>query len=394
MKLLKVSFDNVRMFKEGLFEIDFFAADRVFLDEESVWKIKDSLYTNNVIALGGINASGKTVSLLLLQLAIEILNGSPIEEASARKKEISSIFQGSSQMKVMFFFEGSFYILSSMLQEKESDDLDVSCKKELVFVDETIYKIPSSIVNKTLLKEKIDSIINRGVVFISRSEILGKKLAFLADNQSIIPLLGENKHPGLGLYESDYPFVNAANTSDALATLLRAFDPSIEDIEVFDKGRAYRLSFTNSEEPIITNEEGLVEILSSGTLKGLITVQFALAILRVGGYLLLDEIENHLNHQLVKLILDLFVRQDTNPHGATLVFTTHYAEVLDHIHRKDCIYFLPRIAKNETEIVKYSSRVKRIENKKSEVFTSNYIKGTAPSFREMNALKEYVKQNV
>ena len=81
------------------------------------------------------------------------------------------------------------------------------------------------------------------------------------------------------------------------------------------------------------------------------------------------------------------MRKETNPHGATLVFTTHYAEVLDNLHRKDCIYFLPRIAKNETEIVKYSSRVKWIENKKSEVFASNYIKGTALSFRKINALK-------
>lgn len=394
MKLLKVSFDNVRMFKDGLFEMDFFAADRVLSDEEAVWKIKNSLYTNSVIALSGINASGKTVSLLLLQLVIETLNGASIEEAIAREKEIASIFRGSSHMKVMFVFEDAFYVLSSVLQGKESGALDISRKKEFVFTDETIYKIPSSLVNKTLLKESIDSIIDKGTVYITRSNILDRKLAFLSDKQSIMPLLGENNHPGLGLYESDYPFINAAKTSDALGTLLRAFDPSIEEIEIFDNGRAYKLSFSNSEEAIITNEEGLVEILSSGTLRGLVTVQFALAVLRVGGYLLLDEIENHLNHQLVKLILDLFMHQETNPHGATLVFTTHYAEVLDHLHRKDCVYFLPRIAKNETEIVKYSARVKRIENKKSEVFASNYIKGTAPSFREMNALKEYVKQNV
>lgn len=52
------------------------------------------------------------------------------------------------------------------------------------------------------------------------------------------------------------------------------------------------------------------------------------------------------------------------------------------------------IVKNETEIVKYFSRVKRIGNKKSEAFASNYIKRTTPSFREMNALKDHVKRNV
>ena len=62
MQLLKVSFDNVKMFKNGCFELDFFASDRVVSGEESVHEIKKSLYANNVLALSGINASGKTIS--------------------------------------------------------------------------------------------------------------------------------------------------------------------------------------------------------------------------------------------------------------------------------------------------------------------------------------------
>lgn len=62
-----------------------------------------------------------------------------------------------------------------------------------------------------------------------------------------------------------------------------------------------------------------------------------------------------MNHQLVKLILDLFMGQETKPHGATLVFTMHYVEVLDHLHRKDRVYSYLELRKNETEIVEYSS---------------------------------------
>lgn len=40
----------------------------------------------------------------------------------------------------------------------------------------------------------------------------------------------------------------------------------------------------------------------------------------------------------------------------------------------------------------FSSSIEN-RNKKSEVFASNYIKSATPSFREMNALREYVKQN-
>lgn len=53
-------------------------------------------------------------------------------------------------LKVMFFRGLIFYLLSSVLQGKESDDLDVSRKKELIFAGKTIYRIPSSIMNKTL----------------------------------------------------------------------------------------------------------------------------------------------------------------------------------------------------------------------------------------------------
>ena len=35
MKLLKVSFDHLQMFEDGLFEIDLFASDRVPADDES-----------------------------------------------------------------------------------------------------------------------------------------------------------------------------------------------------------------------------------------------------------------------------------------------------------------------------------------------------------------------
>ena len=76
------------------------------------------------------------------------------------------------------------------------------------------------------------------------------------------------------------------------------------------------------------------------------------------------------------------------------MFTTHYPEILDFIRRKDNIYFLVRDRNYHTEMIRYSDRVKRIENKKSEVFLSNYIKGTAPNYSEIAQLKKYVKQAI
>ena len=135
-------------------------------------------------------------------------------------------------------------------------------------------------------------------------------------------------------------------------------------------------------------------MLSSGTVRGLALVQRAVRALDAGGYLVVDEIENHLNRQLVHVVLDLFASKDTNPRGATLVFTTHYPQLLDHVHRKDNVFFLARSEDGTAEVVKYSTKVKRIENKKSEVFASNFIKGTAPRYTDVRALKSLVGKAV
>lgn len=80
--------------------------------------------------------------------------------------------------------------------------------------------------------------------------------------------------------------------------------------------------------------------------------------------------------------------------GATLVFTTHYPQLLDHIHRKDNVYFLASTYGNGSKIIKYCTQVKRIENKKSEVFVSNFVKGTAPRYIDVKSLKSLVASEV
>lgn len=54
MKLLKVCFDHLTMFEDGLFDIDLFASDRVTASDESAFELADHLYVNSVVALAGI----------------------------------------------------------------------------------------------------------------------------------------------------------------------------------------------------------------------------------------------------------------------------------------------------------------------------------------------------
>ena len=84
----------------------------------------------------------------------------------------------------------------------------------------------------------------------------------------------------------------------------------------------------------------------------------------------------------------------TNPHGATLLFSTHYSELLDVLRRKDNVIVLVRNESFETEVIKYSDRIARIENKKSDVIINNVIKGSMPKYPDVRAMRNYVRERV
>ncbi|MDD7112027.1 MAG: hypothetical protein PUH96_08350, partial [Coriobacteriaceae bacterium] len=89
-----------------------------------------------------------------------------------------------------------------------------------------------------------------------------------------------------------------------------------------------------------------------------------------------------------------FASPVTNPKGATLLFSTHYPELLDVLRRKDNVYVLARDPSFLTQTIKYSERIKRIENKKSEVLINNVIKGSMPKYPDVQAMREFVCEHV
>lgn len=137
----------------------------------------------------------------------------------------------------------------------------------------------------------------------------------------------------------------------------------------------------------------LVNMVSSGTLRGGALVGRALETLRAGGYLIVDELENSINKQLVFAIMDLFASPVTNPHGATLLFSTHYPELLDHFTRKDSIWFAVRDGKGFA-LRNLGAYLGRTDLKKSVSFFANRVPGTAPSYAAVRALQDYAERYV
>lgn len=72
------------------------------------------------------------------------------------------------------------------------------------------------------------------------------------------------------------------------------------------------LKFKDEEEIILNNAADLEQYLSSGTIKGIITFSMVKEVLHSGGYLLVDEIENHFNKEIVTTLVRFFMDSRLN----------------------------------------------------------------------------------
>nr|WP_275401865.1 AAA family ATPase [Staphylococcus sp. MI 10-1553] len=129
--------------------------------------------------------------------------------------------------------------------------------------------------------------------------------------------------------------------------------------------------------------------LSSGTIRTLNILSNIIHDLYTGGYLIIDEIENHLNKRIIQLIIEFFTGE-LNVNGATLIFSTHYVEVLDTIDRSDAIYVTQK--KPKSEINRFSDLLgdkDRNDKKKSDLFLSGII-DTMPTYQSYRGTKNII----
>lgn len=96
--------------------------------------------------------------------------------------------------------------------------------------------------------------------------------------------------------------------------------------------------------------------------------------------------ENHFNREIVSTLIRFFLDKKVNKKGATLIFSTHYSELLDEFERNDGIY----ITKNKDGITaeNLSGILKRNDIKKSEIYDSGFLEGTVPTYESYIALKK------
>lgn len=379
MKLLKIVINGLPHFKNEL-DIDFVALQRVDdYDKERLCNVFSNIYVNKAISFVGINASGKTTILKAISFVMKILNNESLN--NIKSKTILDDLDDNQQVVITtYFYDGHDVNKLETSIVKEISDVDGS--EKLIIKDEKLWSKDGA---KIKTKKRLFDFAE-----VDLRERRDKNEQYLMEDVSII--VAENKKKNMSLFISDMLEWTDHNILNVLGRfpkeLLTFLDPSIEYLECSFKEKKVdiRLKFYGKEEIIINSPRILENYLSSGTIKGLGVFMSATFSFIEGGYLIIDEIENHFNREIVATLIRFFLDEKVNKNGATILFSTHYSELLDEFDRNDSIYIVRN--KEGIGVENLSNILKRNDIKKSEVYDSGYLGGTVPSYEAYMALKK------
>ncbi len=377
MRLLKISAEGLMMF-QGKMELDFFAEQRVISgNTEMLYKAFGNIYTNNVISIVGINASGKTSLLKVIAFTLKMLNGEPINNISS-----NDILGENSPVIIDTIFDdenGNIYKLHTEICHEITGDLE----SRYFIKNEVLYKKSAAQVRA----KKDIALFDESNHRLTRDE----KAEFLKDDISIVISINRNN----GFKNKDLIELTNMNylglIGDFPRELIEFLDPSIEKIAFHKQTKSFLLKFYDRNPIEINSPLQFEKYLSSGTIKGLNIFINAMITFQEGGYLLIDELENHFNREIVATLIRFFMNEKVNGRGATLIFSTHYAELLDEFERNDSIYIVRN--RGGITVQKLYEILKRNDVKKSEAFKSDYLEGTVPSYDAYIHLKNAILQS-
>ena len=394
MKIFNLKFGKNLLFPNGFF-IDFCTSDGVRSNSDKseyympAFKLVPALYSQVIIGVVGLNATGKTTILDAVCLICSILIG----DQKLNENNVRTILD-------------KFFIV-----DNHSLDFCVEFQN-----NNKVYKLESSIeyasnlysYKQETLSITTTELYKKGEIFVDvKLRDNEKDNDYLKDDVSIVSAVNKCNET----YSSNLRFVNS-NVPAWLGTppdeLVRCFDSSIKTITMFKNAvsNALEVSVTfnrkagsktrHNNDSLTQNKKVPIDsILSSGTIKGMTMLPSIIEVLKNGGYFIADELENHFNKKIIEFILGLFNDKRTNPKGACLIFSTHYPELLDFLSRKDNVYITTR--NNDYLLLTRLSDCKEVPRNdisKSRIILANIIKGTAPKKIDLDNAKRCISSLV
>lgn len=376
MKILRITVNGLPLFKQEL-DLLFYTQQRVGEDDkEKLYKIEPNYYLHTACAFIGINASGKTSVLKVINLALNILLNEPINHVESRN--ILGACERAT-FKICFLDKkNNVYCLKTVITSKKAK----AGRYVYSIIEEKLWEKPiSSVKSKKYLTD---------FTAISPIAVRNTEEAYLPDDVSFIIAHNKKANDKIDVFSLlSYTNINILPfTEDIPLEVIAFLDPTIEKLyfeKVEDKASIH-LKFKDEEEIILNNAVELEQYLSSGTIKGIITFSMVKEVLASGGYILVDELENHFNKEIVVTLIRFFMDSSLNKNGSTLIFTTHYPELLDEYDRNDAIYIVRN--RNGITAENLSYILKRNDIKKSDAYQSGFLEGTTPAYEAYLRLKK------
>ena len=377
MKLLRITADGLPLFREKL-DICFYAQQRVSEEQkEQLHPLFSNVYLNPANGFIGINASGKTSVLKVILLVLGIMNNEPINHIETR-----DILGDAKDAVINIFFYSE--------KNKEICRLEITITGKKTKTEGIVY----SIVSENLWSKRTDEITTRKSMldYEGREPVMVRsgQEDFLSEDVSI--MIARNKKTGENTRVVNLLLFTNINvlpfSEDIPAEVITFLDPTIESLHFDEKDQktVIHLKFKGKEEIVLNNPIELNNYLSSGTVKGMITFTLAQEVLQNGGYIVVDEVENHFNKEIVTTLMRFFMDGKLNKNGGTLIFSTHYPELLDEYDRNDSIFITRN--RNGITVENLCMILKRNDIKKSDAYQSGFLEGTTPMYEAYLQLKK------
>lgn len=386
---LKVDCKNLSNFENGILSIDLVTEKRVYsyeIEDDTVEQLVNSLCKLNVIAFAGINAAGKTTVLNILSNVLQTFVGNTSLSYDLR---LMDYFENELEVETFYYHKTRKRIYKLVSTIRKSDEA-----REAYFSQELLYsKKVTAQTNRVNAFDfgDCDLEMERAAIdnsFLKKEDSIFSSIMNQYDfvSRSVMDMCGTTNHNILSRVSLDLmiPFV-------------RYLDSSIEYLKVKDVPEgsmarmSFELKFKRHDKSLIVELDELSKYLSSGTIKGISCLSSIAFAFTFGGYVLIDEIENHLNKTIVINLVSLFTSR-INEQKAVLLFSTHYSEILDSLDRSDGIYLLSK--SDAIKMKKFSQAAfdkDRKDKKRSDLVLSGVL-DTAPSYRAYRALTEELEK--
>lgn len=375
MKLLRIKTNSgYKMLQKG-FEINFLTKTRIDKDSlnEDLIRLDSDFYYPIETAFIGKNSSGKTTVLELITIALTVLNSGRVIRDYFEYNDVFNI-------ELLFYVSGTIYNYSA---NYKNDALDG--RPFLTIVSEDL--------TKTTFKDSYKKDLSNASFFkvSDFKENAGSDTSIVnkyVDDGSFNATLGISlDYPNnFGIF---YDFLG----EKIFNALLRLFDDSLDYIKPNKDKQlkdGYVVKRIGNSKTYNVDVSTLKNILSKGTVRGINLYALSIIVFVNGGHIVVDEIESSFNRNLIENLILMFNDKTINKKDGSIIYSTHYSELLDIGNRCDNVNVLHRDGTSVSLMNMHDCYDIRVDMLKSSQFNQNTF-DTLINYDHLMDLKETIR---